>query len=175
MQGDDPTRTAPSREEEAFADSRADRDATLGAVQRLETAAGMAGPGREVEWLEKVAADLQLVEQAVANERAEAMQPDSLLSMIGRDYPRRFGSRIRQLRDQHDDIVRTISSLRAQLDAMPDGSIDVVDVRQRLAWLAGAIRHRWAREADLVFEAIRLDLGRADHEQVGDRGERSAE
>jgi hypothetical protein len=41
-------------------------------------------------------------------------------------------------------------------------TIDVPDIRQRMSWLAGAIRHRWGREADLVYEAIRLDLGRAD-------------
>jgi hypothetical protein len=162
MQADEPTRAPSSQEQAAFADSRSDRDATLEAVHRLEAAAGTAGSGREVEWLEQVAADLQLVEEAVARERAEAERPDSLLSMIARDYPRRFGSRIRQLRDQHEDVGTTISSLREQLEAMQEGSIDIADVRQRLAWLAGAIRHRWAREADLVFEALRLDLGRAE-------------
>ena len=83
--------------------------------------------------------------------------------MIARDYPRRFSSRIRQLREQHEDIAQTIASLRTQLQSMREPTIDVVDLRERLRWLADAVRHRWERETDLVYEAIRLDLGRADH------------
>ena len=53
-----------------------------------------------VEWLDRILVDLRLLEQAVSNELKESLRPDSLLSMIARDYPRRFGSRIRQLREQ---------------------------------------------------------------------------
>ena len=164
---DPPTPPADPEEKAAFAGTRADRDATLAAVRRLEAAAGMAGSGREVAWLEQVIADLQLLEEAVASERDEAQRPDSLFSMIARDYARRFGSRVRQLGEQHADIARTITSLRAQLGSMRDEAIDVAELRQRLGWLADAIRHRRARETDLVYEAIELDLGRPDHEAQG--------
>jgi hypothetical protein len=148
----------------AYADTSVGRDVTLTALRRLEAAAGRAGTGRETDWLEQVAADLNVLERAVAAERHEASQPDSLLSMIARDYPRRFSSRIRHLREQHEDVAQTIASLRTQLQSMRDEPIvDVADLRQRLSWLANAIRDRWGRETDLVYEAIRLDLGRADH------------
>jgi hypothetical protein len=156
--------TTSNEEAAAFAETSVGRDVTLAAVRRLEAAAGRAGTGRETDWLGQVAADLSVLERAVADERHEASRPDSLLSMIARDYSRRFSSRIRQLREQHEDIAQTIASLRTQLQSMRDEPmIDVADLRARLSWLADAIRHRWGRETDLVYEAIRLDLGRADH------------
>jgi hypothetical protein len=156
--------TTSNEEAAAFAETSDGRDVTLAAVRRLEAAAGRAGTGRETDWLGQVAADLSVLERAVAAERHEASRPDSLLSMIARDYPRRFSSRIRQLREQHEDIAETIASLRTQLQSMRDEpTIDVADLRERLRWLADVVRHRWERETDLVYEAIRLDLGRADH------------
>ena len=156
--------TTSDEEAAAFADATVGRDATLAAVRRLEAAASRAGTGRETDWLEQVAADLNVLERAVAAERQEASRPDSLLSMIARDYPRRFSSRIRHLRQQHEDVAQTVASLRTQLQSMRDEpNIDVADLRQHLSSLANAIRDRWGREADLVYEAIRLDLGRADH------------
>lgn len=152
------TRT-PIRHDEAFASSQADRDATLRAVHRLEAAAGTAAPGREAEWLERVLADLSALELSLRGEREESLQPDSLLSMIGRDFARRFGSRVRQLRDQLDDIVQQIASLQNQL-AKAGEPTEVTDVRERLSWLVRSIHYRRARETDLVYEAVNLDLGR---------------
>jgi hypothetical protein len=161
----EPERGSPTPEEAgAFDATSAGRDVTLAAVRRLEAAAARAGTGREVDWLDQVVADLALLDRAVSAERTDSLRPDSLLSMIAHDYPRRFGSRVRQLREQQDDIYQAIGSLREQLTSMSnDPTIDVPDLRHRLGRLTDAIRHRWGREADLVYEAIRLDLGRADH------------
>jgi hypothetical protein len=49
-----------------------------------------------------------------------------------------------------------------QLDQLGE-TADVADLRERLSWLIRAIRHRRARETDLVFEAINLDLGRSEN------------
>lgn len=145
----------------AFKASSADRDRTLESIHALEAALATAGPGREAEWLRQVAEGLRQLEDMVMSEREESLRSDSLLSMIARDYSRRFGSRMRQLREQHDDIVRQIASLREQVTKQSAGEgPDVADLRQRLGWLIQAIRHRRAREADLVYEAITLDLGR---------------
>ena len=164
MRGEPEDGTASYEEAAAFADTSVGRDVTLAAIRRLEAAAGRAGTGRETDWLDQVVADLNVLARAVADERQEASRPDSLLSMIARDYPRRFSSRIRQIREQYEDIAQTIASLRRQLQTMRDDpAIDVADLRERLSWLADAIRHRWGRETDLVYEAIRLDLGRPDH------------
>lgn len=77
-----------------------------------------------------------------------------------RDYPRGFGARVRQLRAQLDDIGRQIASLLGQLENLGEEPTDFSDVRERLGWLVRAIYHRRARETDLVYEAINLDLGR---------------
>lgn len=154
----DPREPRSRETEAAFAASKADRDRTLETVHVLESTVGMAAPGREKEWLQQVGSALGSLEDAVATERAESLRPDSLLSLIGQDYPRRFGSRVRQLREQQDDIGRQIASLRNQIDEV-ERDVDFSDIRQRLSWLVRAIHHRRARESDLVFEAISLDLG----------------
>jgi hypothetical protein len=59
---------------------------TLAAVRRFEAAAGRAGTGREADWLDQVAADLAILEEAVKAESNEFLRVDSLLSMIARDY-----------------------------------------------------------------------------------------
>lgn len=156
-------RSTPDDQRTAFTASSADRDRTLEALRELEAAIGMAAPGREAEWLGTVRTRLRSLEEAVVKERDESLRPDGLLSMVGRDYPRRLGSRIRQLRDEHDDIVRRLESLRVQIDRHEAGdTVDVPDLRQRLSWAIQAIRHRRARETDLVYEAITLDLGESD-------------
>lgn len=144
--------------EQAFASMSAERDRTLEALHDLEVAAGQAAPGREDAWIREISERLAVLEDAVRSEREEAARPDSLQSMIGRDYPRRFGSRIRQLRDQLDDILQQIRSLQSQIERLESQDVDYADLRRRLAWVARAVHHRRAREADLVYEAITLDL-----------------
>ncbi len=144
----------------AFEASRSHRDRTLETLHALEESLTTAAPGREEKWLEHVVADFRSLEEAVSAERKESLQPDSLLSMISHDYPRRFGSRVRQLRDQHEDITTQFASLRTQLERVDRDSIDFADLRQRVEWIMKAIRHRRAKETDLVFEAINLDFGR---------------
>jgi hypothetical protein len=162
MAHSEPEEAGPTAQDAAFASSQTDRDVTLQAIHRLEAAAGTAAPGRESDWLEQVLADLRALEGAIAKEREESLQPDSLLSMIGRDYPRRFGARVRQLRTQLDDIGRQMASLRSQLEQLRDDDTDFADIRERLGWLVRAIHHRRARETDLVYEAVDLDLGRRE-------------
>jgi hypothetical protein len=148
-----------SREESvAFEASRSDRDRTLESLRALETTLGGAAPGREIEWLEQVLDALKSLEEVVTNERSESLRPDSILSMISRDYPRRFGSRVRQLRHQHEDIIRQIESLRSQIERLDKDAIDYGDLRRRIEWVMRAIHHRRMRETDLVYEAINLDL-----------------
>ena len=160
--GNEGANRQPSHNEAAaFEASRSDRDRTLDALRALEAALGAAAHGKEAEWLKPVTSTLLALDEAVVTERDESLRPDSLLSMIGRDYPRRFGSRVRQLRDLHDDIARQVQSLRAQVEQMDTEAIDVGDLRQRIEWLIRAIYHRRVRESDLVYEAINLDLGSA--------------
>ncbi len=36
------------------------------------------------------------------------------------------------------------------------------DIRQRLSWLLTAVKHHQAKEVDLVYEAIQVDIGVGD-------------
>jgi hypothetical protein len=57
-----------------------------------------------------------------------------------------------------------VTSLRKELQRFDRLSVDVADLRQRLAWATNALRHQRARESDLIYEAyydaFRAELGR---------------
>ncbi len=144
-------------EDTAFAASLSERDRTLAAMARLESSLAMAaGAGG---WLEAVGTDLNALENALLDEQRESSRPDALLSMIGEENQRWFGSRVRQLREQLDDLIRQVGSIRRQLEDPAEGGPDASDVRQRLGWVIRALRHHRARQTDLVYEAIERDLG----------------
>lgn len=161
---DDIVRQPTGEQSAAFEVSRTDRDRTLDALRTLEEALGGAAPGRETDWLKRVVADFESLEKALKKEFDESNRADGLLSMIARDYPRRFGSRVRQLREQGNDIYGQVMSLRAQLAEIEDDPLDFGDLRHRIDWLMRAIHHRRARETDVVYEAIELDLGKSPTE-----------
>lgn len=128
-----------------------DHDRTLAAVHALETALASAGPGRERAWRQSVRAALDTLAEAAMQEEANAAQPDSLLSDIARSQPR-LRHRVHGLRAQYRQVRDAIELLRPEL-AQEEDDVDVADVRQRLAWLVGALRHQRARESDLIYEA----------------------
>lgn len=140
-----------------FAASRVDRDRTLRAIHDLEAALAMAAEGST--WLSEVKTDLEALEAAMVEERRELNRPDALLAMILAEHPRRFSSRVRNLHEQYDDIIRQLASLRDQLTHREDAQPDAADLRQRASWIIGALHHCRARQTDLVYEAIAMDLG----------------
>ncbi|CAN5775094.1 hypothetical protein BH24ACT15_BH24ACT15_39310 [soil metagenome] len=146
-----------SAHQAAFSATRTDRDRTLQAIHRLETALAMASPGKA--WHSEVTGDLEALEAAMVEERRELNRPDALLAMITAGNPRRFGPRARNLREQYDDIIRQVASLRDQLAHADLTQTDAVDVRQRAGWITGALHHCRARQTDLVCEALNMDLG----------------
>ncbi len=110
-------------------------------------------------WLDEVTKDLEALESVMAEERRELRRPDALLAMIAADHPRRFGSRIRNLQEQYDDINRQVTSLRDQLAHADESPPDSTDLRRRASWIISALHHCRARQTDLVYEALNLDLG----------------
>lgn len=145
------------RAQEAFQASRHERDRTIEAIREFETALGRAAGSSE--WLGEVKSDLQALESVMSDEQHELNRPDALLAMISSENPRRFGSRIRNLREQYSDIIRQVGSLRRQLEESADEELDATDLRQRGRWIVSAIHNCRARQTDLVYEALRLDLG----------------
>lgn len=143
--------------ESAFSVKRSGRDQTLGAIQKLETSLGRAS-GSE-EWLPSVRSDIDALLAAMADEQHHARRPDDLMAMIAAENPRRFTSRVDHLREQYDDIVRQVESLRTQLDGVQPEQVDVTDLRHRLGSVLQSIHQYRARQTDLVYDAIQLDLG----------------
>jgi hypothetical protein len=43
----------------------------------------------------------------------------------------------------------------------PAGSRSIDDVREQVRWLSAALHHHRAREADLIFEGLGLDIAAA--------------
>ncbi len=138
----------------------ADQDRTLAAIHRLEAALGEAAPRRERQWRDGVIAALAVLDEATAQEYANAEEPDSLLSDIKRTQPR-LRTRVRGVRTQYRQLRESIAAIRQEL---PEGDepTDFADIRQRLAWLLNALHHQRARESDLIYdayyEAFNIDL-----------------
>jgi hypothetical protein len=147
-------------QKEAFAASRADRDRTLQSMHRLEAALGRAADGEG--WLDDVMISLGMLQRAMEEEQHELERPDALPAMIAAERPRRYGSRIRNLREQYDDIARQVSSLLDQLDHAEESEVDAGDLRNRSSWIIRALQDCRARQTDLVFEALAVDLGDVD-------------
>ena len=130
---------------------QADQDRTLAAIHVLEAALSSAAPGREGDWRNEVITALRDLGEATTEEERNAAEPDSLLSDVARTQPR-LRNRVRGLRAQYRQVRDTIDSLQPEL-AREDADLDAADVRQRLAWLLGSLRHQRARESDLIYEA----------------------
>lgn len=143
--------------QQAYVASREDRDRTLSAMRSLEASLARAA-GRE-KWQDRVVSALADLETAMTAEREELKRPDSLLALIAGEHPRLFGSRIRSFVEQYDDISRQAASLRRQVETAGEDDLDPHDIRQRAGWIVNALTHCRARQTDLVFEALTLDLG----------------
>ncbi|HUP75156.1 MAG TPA: hypothetical protein VM282_19080 [Acidimicrobiales bacterium] len=56
-------------------------------------------------------------------------------------------------------MAADVQSLREQLEQTNEPAWNYGDVRERLRALLKALHHHRAREADLVFEALSVELG----------------
>lgn len=136
--------------------ARADRDRTLGAIRDLEVALGRAAGGED--WITEIGSSLRALSEAMSEEQTELQRPDSLLTMISAERPRRFGPRVRGIKEQYADIARQLGSFRRELEASGDMT-DSGELRHRAAWIIRALHNCRNRQADLVFEALGVDLG----------------
>jgi len=141
--------------------SRAGRFDTMEALHALEDALDAPTPRRERTWLHRVLATLDVLSDMLDTQAASDQDTSSLLTEIRRDDPR-LGSRVDRLRSEQADLRIAITSLRDQL--APDAAVpvDTAAIRDRLASLARRLRAQRARESDLVYEAVSIDLGVGD-------------
>lgn len=153
----DDGRDDPRLPDAALAAIRAEADRVLEAVHRLEDTLSRAAGGPS--WAETVATELDALRAAISAELSETDRPDALTAMIAAENPRRFNTRVSHLRDQLEDILRQTTLLAAELDRSDPSAMDASDIRHRTGWLIRAIHRYRGRQADLVYEALELDLG----------------
>lgn len=131
---------------------RVDQDRTLLAIHELERTLAEAAPPRQEEWLSSVLRALATLEDAMRTEAENAERPDSLLSDIAFNQ-RRLRNRVRGLRVDYHRLHENTQSLQDEFATLKAHPVDFADIRQRLGWLASALRHQRARESDLIYEA----------------------
>ncbi|HEU4319578.1 MAG TPA: hypothetical protein VFS66_05815 [Acidimicrobiia bacterium] len=146
----------PNRD--AFYAAQIERDRTLLAAREVEDALSRAVGGEN--WVHELKSSLASLKDAMSAEERELDRPGSLLTLISAEHPRRFGPRIRGIKDQYNDIIRQLESLRRELDGWDREEGDLGDIRHRAGWVILALQNCRNRQADLVFEAIGLDLGK---------------
>lgn len=144
-------------QQNSFGAAQVDRDRTLSAIRDLEAALSRAAGG--ANWKVDIKSSLDVLRDAMTEEQREFDRPDSLLTMISAERPRRFGPRIRGIKEQYDDIARQLGSFRRELENSDAGVADIGDLRHRARWIVSALHNCRNRQADLVFEAVGLDLG----------------
>ena len=133
------------------------RQASLHALHVLEYALSAPVPRRERTWLHRVTIALEAL--AVALDRQIHAEDVSLglLSEIALCEPQ-YATQIQRLRQEQIDLAIAVASLREQIEPTPELPIDTADVRDRLASLARRYRQHRARESDLIYEAVGLEL-----------------
>ena len=151
----------PRRDDQlrAIADSRGDRDRALDAMHALEAAVATAGPGREQDWRRSVRAALEALTTAVAEQHDTYARRDSLMAQLAQDDPR-LRTWVRQLHHRWGSLAATTRDLADDLrDKQPTGSRSIDDIREQVRWISAALQHHRAREADLIFAALGVEIG----------------
>ncbi len=152
-------RTIRQHGPELIDESRATRAHMLDAMRALESALAKPASCREREWASLVVKELCALEDAMLRQVAELEGEDNTLAVLAREQPRLL-PRIHQLRQQYGDLVCQVSALRDQLTA--DGAPQSDEIRQRIAWILTALKHFQAKETELLYEALQVDIGAAD-------------
>jgi DNA repair ATPase RecN len=129
-------------------------------MHALEEATGRPALARSEAWTQAVTTALDRLESAFAEQRASYEDPLGLMAEIASDAPR-LRSVVRQLRHRWIELESTARALRQTLRSCPD-AYSIHEVRDRVRWLMGSVRHHREREADLVFDALEIALEGAE-------------
>jgi len=161
----DPSQPRTAEQQTALDVSRGDRDRALDALHALEAASASAGPGRDQEWRDTVAVALELLTEAIEEQQGSYSHTDSLMAQVAQDDPR-LRTWVRQLHHRWSGLASATRNLAVDLrEANSAGSRSIDDVREQVRWLSAALQHHRAREADLIFEALGVDI--AGHTPIG--------
>ena len=158
------TRRLMTSEQRAIAadDNRTQHIRLTFSMHRLEHSLGQAAPGREEKWLGDVVKALELLVVAMNESQDIVCRDDGLIEEIKHTTPRLL-SRIANLRDEFDGLLQQATTLREQLkQAVSRSNTAFTDLRQRMDWLLSGLKHHQAKETDLIYEAINVDIGVGD-------------
>jgi hypothetical protein len=139
------------------AELRAERQAALRALHVLEYALAAPAPRRQRTWLHRITVAIDALHVALY---AQIPKPDdsiSLLDEIALCAPR-YLPQIQQLQQELLNLTIAVASLREHVEPDPTIEINPTDIRHRLSVVTKQFREHQAREADLVYEAIGLEL-----------------
>lgn len=160
--GDHSVRANQSTRDQAIDSSRLTRERMLKAMRVLESALSKAAPRRESAWRTAVVTALGALERTMQEQAGELCSDEGLLADLLVESPR-LDNRIEALRREHADLVHEIGSLREEfLSSDEDHLPNIADMRQSLARLLTALRDFQARETDMIYEAIQVDIGAGD-------------
>src|SRR5579862_4398983 len=105
-----------------------------------------------LRWHRDLLEALAFLQEAMAEEQANADRPESLLSNLAQTNPR-LRSRTRGVRVQYQQLRGTVAELLNDVAMAGALDIDRDHLRRRVARLASAVRYERARESDLIYEA----------------------
>jgi hypothetical protein len=139
------------------ADLRRQRRAALRALNVLEYALAAPAPRRQRTWLHRVTVAIDALHAALVAQIPAAGDSLQLLDRIALFDPA-YLPRVQQLQQELLSLTVAVASLHERVEPEPTIEIDPTDVRDRLSLVTKLFREHQAREADLVYEAIGLDL-----------------
>jgi hypothetical protein len=129
-----------------------DQDRTLRALHQLERAVSAPQGEDRARWHRDLLEALAVLQEAMAEEQANADRPESLLSSLAQTNPR-LRSRTHGVRVQYRQLRGTVAELLNDVAMAGALDIDRDHLRRRVARLASAVRYERARESDLIYEA----------------------
>lgn len=143
----------------AVDDNRTQHVRLFFAIYRLDSCLGQATPGRLQQWSADVHEALNLLLSAMLESSECVCLDQGLIEEIRFTTPRLL-NRIDDLRAEFEGLIAQANAVQRELSHnISEENANYADFRQRLGWLLAAVKHHQAKEVDLVFEAIQVDIG----------------
>ena len=132
------------------------------AMHRLESCLGHAAPGRLDAWCDEVLSAFDLFITAMRESQECVASKHGLVEDIKTRFPQLL-HRVEELKNEFDGLLEQSISLQKEISKIKNTNhANFADLRQRLGWLLTAVKHQQAKEVDLVYEALNVDIGVGD-------------
>lgn len=142
--------------------TRDELDDLLHTMHGLESALASPGPGREGRWATRVEYELDVVLESLDAHVQSAEQEGGLFAHILESAPN-AATWVERLREDHAELRREVVDLRARIARFRgDDSVDPHDFRMLAARVLHSLRRHEAKETDLIFETLWVDIGVGD-------------